>query len=196
MSAPGRAWLKSMEGLRLVAYRDGDGWSIGYGHHGAYEGQRITAAEAEALFERDLVKYETAVNGALTRSATQAQFDALVSFAYNVGTAGMADSTVLRQHNAGNLFAAADAFAMWNKSQGKVSPVLVQRRDLERQLYTTGVYTRTPSRQAVTQLLQGEQQGEALLVALVATGAALWLLPRMAPSRFSSLATAPPSERG
>lgn len=188
MSAAGRAWLKGMEGLRLVAYPDGDGWSIGYGHHGAHEGQRITLAEAEALFERDLVKYEAAVNAALTRPALQTQFDALVSFAYNVGTAGMAGSTVVREHNAGNLFAAARAFDLWNKSQGKVSPVLVKRRDLEEQLYVTGVYSRTPSQKAVVKLLQGEQQGEALLVALVATGAALWLLPRMAPRRFARAA--------
>lgn len=187
MSAQGRSWLKSMEGLRLRAYRDGDGFSIGYGHHGVKEGAVITLAEAEALFERDLLKYEGAVDRALTRPATQTEYDALVSFAYNVGTEGMAGSTVVRQHNAGNRAAAGEAFDLWNKSKGAVSDVLVKRRDLEQKLYETGVYS-TTSRKTAPAALPVPSSTEGLWVALAAAGAAYLLLPRIAPRRFARAA--------
>src|SRR5207249_4061694 len=109
--------------LSLVAYPDGsnpDGsqkYSIGYGHSGASEGQVITLAQAEALFTSDMQKYENIVN-ATCSEASQQQFDAMVSLAYNIGVAGFADSTVARLHNARNYAGAADAFRLWNQSDG------------------------------------------------------------------------------
>lgn len=186
LSPTGRAWLKGHEGLSLVAYRDGNGYSIGYGHHGAYEGQRITRAEAEALFDRDVALHERAVSQALTRPTTQAQFDALVSFSYNVGSAGMASSTVVREHNQGRPDLAAAAFDLWIKSKGEVAPVLVRRRNLEEQLYRTGVYGRTAS--STPALPAPAAPNPALLVALAAAGATYLLLPKLAPRRFSRAA--------
>lgn len=189
MSAKGRAWLQGMEGLRLVAYRDAEGFSIGYGHYGAREGQRITKAEADALFAQDLIQHEQAVTRALTEPPTQAQFDALVSFSYNVGTAGMAGSTVVRRHNARDFLGAASSFDLWRKSRGKdgaltVNPVLVARRDLEEQLYATGVYSRTLSGKGQAAVRQAQETSTgALWWLLGAAGAAYWLSFRVAPIR-------------
>jgi lysozyme len=137
LSPHGRALIQSFEGLSLTAYPDADGWSIGYGHFGAKPGGRITREEAEELFDRDLVKYETVVSLTTPRTTMQ-QFDAMVSLAYNVGTKGFADSTVARLHNMGDYQGAADAFRMWNKSQGVVHQGLVKRRERERDVYLNG----------------------------------------------------------
>jgi hypothetical protein len=97
----------------------------------------ITRAEADRLFDADAVKYETAVSLA-TPNATQEQFDAMTSLAYNIGTAGFAKSTVAARHNMGDFEGAAAAFLMWNKSQGKVLPVLERRRAQEAGVYLNG----------------------------------------------------------
>lgn len=149
LSNNGRKFLMNEEGLSLTAYPDpqlaplADGspnpaqkYSIGYGHSGAYKGQRITREEAEALLVQDIVKHETAVSLAVP-NATQAQFDAMVALSYNIGTAGFSDSSVVRRHAMGDYAGAADAFALWNKSGSPkaVNPVLVARRARERQVY-------------------------------------------------------------
>lgn len=78
--------MKTTETLRLTSYKDQGGvWTIGWGHtHGVHEGQTITEAQAESLFKGDLLTFERAV-AALYPRATQKQFDALVSLAYNSG---------------------------------------------------------------------------------------------------------------
>lgn len=137
LSESGRATLEKLEGLRLRAYRDGDGWSIGYGHFGVRQGEVITREQADILLASDVRRFETAVNGALL-TATQPQFDAFVLFAYNIGAGGMAGSTAVRLHNAGDFMGAADAMRLWNESGGAVNPVLVARREQERALYLSG----------------------------------------------------------
>jgi lysozyme len=145
LSAAGRAFIQREESCSLVAYPDGKDdngtqrYSIGYGHNGATKGQTITQAEADRLFEADAATREQAV-AALVPQATQNEFDAMVSLAYNIGTGskGFAGSTVLRRHNAGDTQGAADAFEWWNQSDGKVLPVLVARRERERDLYLHG----------------------------------------------------------
>lgn len=135
--------VKAMEGCRLTAYLDTlaepDVWTIGYGHTGpdVYEGRTMTQREADdTLLDRLNNEYAPGVERALAGVATtQAQFDAFVSFAYNVGVGGFAGSSVLRQHKAGNYQAAADAFRMWNKAGGTIWPGLVRRREAERALY-------------------------------------------------------------
>ena len=79
--------LKEFEGLRLRAYKDSVGvWTIGYGHtRGVKAGQTITEKQAESLLRGDLLISEKYVNG-LGFSFSQGQFDALVDFAYNLGT--------------------------------------------------------------------------------------------------------------
>ena len=121
LSDKGRKLLERREGLRLNAYRDTVGiWTIGYGHTSSaglpkvWKGQTITAEQASSIFSRDLSKYETAVNSVIN-SATQDQYDAMVSLCYNIGTGGFTKSTVVRQHNLSNFEKAAKAFLLWNK---------------------------------------------------------------------------------
>lgn len=140
MSEQGRAVLKGYEGIRLTAYPDpgtgGDPWTIGVGHTGpdVHKGLTITVAEADDLLRQDLARFEAAVNR-LAPKTTQPQFDALVSFAFNVGEGNLASSTLLKKHNAGDYDGAAAQFAVWNKAAGKVLPGLVKRRASEARVY-------------------------------------------------------------
>lgn len=141
LSPQGRQLIQGFEGLSLKAYPDADGYSIGYGHFlgrdPSLKGRTITRDEAERLFDQDVVKYETAVS-LTTPRALQHEFDAMTSLTYNIGTAGFAKSTVARLHNVGDRAGAADAFRMWNKSQGAVHPGLTLRREKERNYYLNG----------------------------------------------------------
>lgn len=140
--------IKQHEGLRLTAYPDaGYGWArgtIGYGHTSAAgspevtRGMRITAAEAEAILRRDLGKFERAVSSMVHVALTQAQFDALVSLAFNIGPGALEKSTLLRLLNRSDYQGAADQFERWNKSAGKVLSGLVKRRTAERTLFLDG----------------------------------------------------------
>lgn len=137
--------IKRWEGCKLTAYPDpgtgGEPWTIGYGHTSAagdpkvYKGLKITQQEADDILVRDLVKYESAVQKALTRSATQPQFDAMVSLTYNIGPGSFAKSSVVKKFNKGDIPGAADAFLLWNKAGGKVMQGLVNRREAERAMF-------------------------------------------------------------
>lgn len=144
-SDQGIALLKKHEGLRLSAYPDpatgGEPWTIGYGTTSragvgkVTKGMKITEAEAEDMLRRALVVFERGVVKALTRPPNQNQFDALVSFAYNVGVPAMSRSSVVRHFNNGDVEKAANSFAAWNKAAGKVMPGLTRRRAEERALF-------------------------------------------------------------
>lgn len=130
--------IKTAEGLRLTAYKDGGGvWTIGYGHTGAdvREGLTIPLSEAERLLTRDLRVAEGHVNDAVKVKLTQNQFDALVSFVYNVGGGAFRSSTLLKLLNAGDYGNAADQLLRWNKDNGKVVDGLTNRRREERSLF-------------------------------------------------------------
>lgn len=132
--------IKEYEGLRLQAYRCPAGvLTIGYGHTGpdVKAGMTITREEADRLFDRDLDMLERQVAAvAGTVNLRQCQWDALVSFAYNVGIGNLSSSTLLRKvkSNPDNP-AIRGEFKKWNKAGGKVLPGLVKRRDWEAQLY-------------------------------------------------------------
>ena len=146
-SSAGLRIIKEFEGFRAEAYKPipSDPWTIGYGTiRGVKPGDVITRAEAERRLRQELVEYERAVERATGGNATQPQFDALVSFAYNVGVKGMAGSTVIKRHNAGDHQAAARAFGLWNKAGGKVWPGLTRRRAAEAALYLTPEIVSTP----------------------------------------------------
>jgi len=141
-SAAGQALIARFEGLRLDAYRDAVGvWTIGYGHTAAAgaprpaAGMRITAAEADAILARDLARFEAAVDRLVTVALGQTEFDALVSFAFNLGEGNLAASTLLRRLNAGDRAGAAAEFARWNKAGGKVLAGLTRRRAEEAALF-------------------------------------------------------------
>lgn len=135
--------IKSFESLRLEAYKDSVGvWTIGYGHtSGVYEGMKITEAQAEAYLRADLSTAENAVNTKVTYSIVQHQFDALVSFTFNVGTGNFGGSTLLKKLNAGDVSGAADQFDVWIYAGGKVLNGLVNRRAAEKELFLNGTFS-------------------------------------------------------
>lgn len=136
-SARGVRLITDFEGFRATAYEDVVGvWSIGYGFtKGVKRGDKMTRAAADARLRSELVEYEQGVMRACTNQPNQNQFDALVCFAFNVGVAGMARSSVIKAHNRGDFQAAARAFGLWNKAGGKVWPGLTRRRAAEAALY-------------------------------------------------------------
>jgi len=143
VSPQGVDFIKSWEGLRLMPYRDAaNHWTVGYGHTGpdVRPGEPITQEEAELLLKQDLAKFAACVNGAVRVPLTQAQFDALVSFAFNVGCGAFQESTLLRKLNAGDYLGAADQFPRWVKAGGRTIRGLVRRREAERHLFLTGEY--------------------------------------------------------
>ena len=140
-SRQGIELIKEFEGFRAEAYKPipSDPWTIGYGFtEGVQMGDTITRQQADARLKRELVKYEQGVMKATGGNVDQAQFDALVSFAFNVGVNGMAGSSVIKAHNRGDYQAAARAFSLWNKAGGKVLAGLTRRRAAEAALYLSG----------------------------------------------------------
>jgi lysozyme len=143
-SDEGIAFITTIEGgIKHKAYPDAGHMSIGVGHQ-IQKGEEylltatITDAEALMLLTKDLAKAEKAVNSHVSVCLKQNQFDALVSFTFNVGTGsnGFSGSTLLKKINANASEADIRAeFARWNMSQGKVNPVLVARRQAEADLY-------------------------------------------------------------
>jgi len=131
--------IKQHEGLRLEAYRcPGGVWTIGYGHtKGVKESDVITEGRAERLLREDLEWAEKVVSRECP-DVNQNQFDALVSFVYNVGEAAFRRSTLLRcvKANPDNLNIRGE-FARWTKGGGSTLPGLVRRRREEAELYFT-----------------------------------------------------------
>ena len=137
-SEAGIALIKEYEGCKLTAYKCPAGvWTIGYGHTAAAgepivsEGMRITAVEATNILKRDLNKFEQGVNQAVMVELAQNEFDALVSFAFNVGLGAFQRSTLLRKLNAGDFAAVPGELMKWTKAGGKELPGLVRRRRAE-----------------------------------------------------------------
>ena len=126
--------IKEFEGLRTEAYYDAGGvLTIGYGHTGpdVKPGDVITMYWAEHLLRADLYDVEKAVNG-LRVAVTQGQFDALVSFAFNLGIGRLNNSTLLKTiKNGGNRNAIRREFKRWVYAGGKPLPGLVKRREWE-----------------------------------------------------------------
>lgn len=130
--------IKKHEGLRLEAYlpTPNDVWTIGYGHtHTAKQGMKITEPQAEELLRRDIAWAENAVNKSAVVPLTQNQFDALVSFVFNVGEGAFGSSTLLRMLNAKDYEGAANQLLRWNKQKGRVLNGLTKRREEERKLF-------------------------------------------------------------
>ncbi len=141
-SEKGIALIKQFEGCKLTAYQDSVGvWTIGYGWTQPVEGKPIRAGmtikqeTAERLLKTGLVSYESDLSRLVKVGLTQGQFDALVSFTYNLGARSLSTSTLLRKINAGDYTGAADEFLRWNKAGGKVLNGLTRRREAERALF-------------------------------------------------------------
>jgi len=136
-SPKGIALIKEFEGLRLKAYKcPGGVWTIGYGHTaGVKPGIVISEAQAEEYLKADLIAFERYLNG-LGLALNQNQFDALISFIYNVGTGNFSSSTLLRKVRANPQDdSIMDEFLRWVYSKGRVLPGLQRRRLAEMKLY-------------------------------------------------------------
>lgn len=141
ISKAGLELIQRFEGLRLAAYRDAVGvWTIGWGHTRTVRpGMKITRAEAEALLKEDVARFELCVESAVGRMINQNQYDALVSFAFNVGCSAMRRSTLVRKLRAGDELGAANEFGRWDKAGGRVLAGLTRRRAAERELFERNV---------------------------------------------------------
>ncbi|EPA9115170.1 lysozyme [Serratia marcescens] len=142
ISKDGIELIKRFEGLRLKAYQDSVGvWTIGYGWTQAVDGKkiapgmRIDQATADRLLKCGVVQYEQGVNQLVKVRITQGQFDALVSFAYNLGLRALSTSTLLQKLNDGDKQGAADQFGRWVNAGGKRLDGLVARRAAEREMF-------------------------------------------------------------
>ena len=139
--ASGKSIIKEFEGFRAVAYLcPADVVTIGYGTtrirgKAVKLGMKITTEEAEVFLEEDLKSFEDVVNQNVNVELTQNQFDALVSFVYNVGAANFKKSTLLKKINVNKLIEASDEFLKWNKAGGKTLAGLTRRREAEKNLF-------------------------------------------------------------
>ncbi|ANI82400.1 lysozyme [Kosakonia oryzae] len=142
ISSKGIALIKQFEGLRLTAYQDSVGvWTIGYGWTQPVDGKPISKGmvikpeTAERLLKIGMVSYENDVSKLVKVKLTQGQFDALVSFAYNLGSRALSRSTLLKKLNAGDYDGAADEFPRWNQAGGRELAGLTRRREAEFALF-------------------------------------------------------------
>jgi lysozyme len=132
--------IKQFEGLKLKAYKCPAGvWTIGYGST-LIDGRPVQSTDfisletAEKLLQQDVQKFADQIAN-IAKNCTQNEFNALVSFAYNIGLSALSKSTLLKLHNSGNKTAAANQFGRWTKAGGVQLPGLVARRAAERALY-------------------------------------------------------------
>ena len=129
--------IKHFEGCELQAYQCAAGvWTIGYGHiKGVSEGMSITQEQAEQMLLDELKEYENYINELVTVNLSQNQFDALVSWVYNLGPANLQSSTLLKVLNSGDYSGVPAQIERWNKAGGKVLEGLIRRREAESALF-------------------------------------------------------------
>lgn len=161
ISENGLRKLSQWEGVVLFAYDDFDPPSrrrkiqpgdkvhgtltIGIGHTGAdvKPGMVITEAQARELLDRDLDEFELAVSRAVKVPLSANQFDALVSFAFNVGVGNFRSSTLLKKLNKGDYASVPGELMKWTKSKGKEMAGLVNRRSAEAGLWAKGQFVKS-----------------------------------------------------
>lgn len=142
-SKAGLDLIKRFEGFKAAPYMcPANKPTIGYGSCFYADGRPVTLKddpitehEADALLSETLVQYEQAVTKAAKVPLSQGMFDALVSFAYNVGAANMASSTMIRKLNAGDIKGASAEFDRWVYGGGVRLAGLTKRRDAEQALF-------------------------------------------------------------
>ncbi len=159
--------IVKFEGFRLKVYRDSANFdTIGVGHLITSDEHKsgtisidgipipyqsgLTKAQVDKLLRQDLVHTEDTVNHLVTVPLSQAQFDTLVSFVFNVGPSNFAASTLLRLLNEGKYDkvgwiddkgVAQGQLIRWNKAGGKVTSGLSIRRSRETFIWAKGLYS-------------------------------------------------------
>lgn len=145
VSDAGIELIKSFEGFRANAYPDpksgGDPWTVGYGTtkfpsgRPVKKGDYVTPAQAEMYLREDVKKFASSVDALVTVPLKQCQYDALVSFVYNLGVTNFRNSTLLKKLNAKDYKGAADEFLRWVSPGSSVEAGLRRRRTAERSLF-------------------------------------------------------------
>lgn len=136
-SQAGRDLIKKYEGLRLKAYKCPAGvWTVGYGHtRGVTSSTEISQSMADLFLQDDIRPLERHINK-LGINFRQGQFDALVSFMFNLGEGNFNKSTLKKKILAGgNDEDIAAEFKKWNKAGGKVLDGLTKRREEEAEMW-------------------------------------------------------------
>jgi len=139
--------IKKFEGCRLSAYRCPAGvWTIGYGHTtGVKAGDVITQAQAEKYLMQDIERYESHVNGYDDKYHwTQNEYDALVSFAFNIG-----NITGLTAAGTRSKQTIADKILLYTRANGVTLPGLMKRRQEEHDLFVKAEQEPTPRKKKV-----------------------------------------------
>ena|SRR3990167_1192854 len=144
LSAKGLKFIAKWEGFRAALYYDIAGLpTIGYGHlipwnqFDAWHHRILTEPTARKLLAIDVGTAESAVHRLVNVALTQNQFDALVSFVFNLGSGAFQRSTLLRRINQKEFKEAAEEFQRWNKASGRVSSGLTMRRAQEKLVFLT-----------------------------------------------------------
>lgn len=137
MGIRGLEMIKEFEGFKGTAYLcPAKVWTIGYGTtKNVKQGQTVTQGQALLMLQVDVKQFESDVTSMVKVPLTQNQFDALVCFAYNVGSGNLKSSTLLKLVNAGDFNGAAAQFGRWNKGGGQVLAGLTRRRAAEAALF-------------------------------------------------------------
>lgn len=133
----GLEMIKHFEGLELNAYQCAAGvWTIGYGHtKDVQQGMVISEDTANEMLVEELNEYESYITGLVTVELNQNQFDAMVSWVYNLGVGNLKASTLLKVLNAGDYAGVPAQIMRWNKAGGKVLEGLTRRRQAEADLF-------------------------------------------------------------
>ena len=137
ISQEGISLIKKFEGCEYNAYKcAADVLTIGYGHtKDVKEGDLVTQQEAENLLTKDLEEFEESVIDAVEMPMSQHQFDALVSWTFNLGPSNLNSSTMLKVLNKGDYEDVPAQIKRWNKAGGKVLEGLTRRREAEALLF-------------------------------------------------------------
>lgn len=141
LSLSGILATTNFEGKRNVGYYDAVGIPTScVGHTGpdVVVGRFYSDAVCEDLLRKDTSEAQRAVNKVVTVKVTQEQYDALVSFTFNVGGGALAGSTLLKKANAGDCLGAYNEFHRWNRARGVVLPGLTKRRAAEAEMWRSG----------------------------------------------------------
>lgn len=148
LSKQGLKFIKSFEAFRPTPYDDNGGepggfMTIGYGHliqKAESFPKPLTEQQAHNILCVDVMIAVRAVNQYVRKTLVQAQFDALVSLAYNIGSGNFAKSTLLKELNQGNFQRAGAEFLVWRKSAGQIMAGLERRRTAEQKMFLSGTY--------------------------------------------------------